>query len=72
MVACDGQVIGENVGYPGITISLPRTASYLVYPPPQNAGWQIVLILAGDLAGFTAGTGGGVKSEGVSHQFLTG
>ena len=67
MVAGDRKVVSENVRPPGITLSLPRTARNLENSPPEHADGQVIFVLAGDLAGFAAGAGGGVEGEGVGH-----
>ena len=55
MVAGDGQVISEDCVVPGAFFFLPGPARYFNHTPPQHIGWEIVLILAGCLAGFAAG-----------------
>ena len=67
-----GEVLSPRFRFP-IRAGRPRPyvrpipTRNLVHAPPEHADGQVVLVLAGDLAGFAAGAGGGVEGEGVGH-----
>jgi hypothetical protein len=70
MVAGYGEIVGKDCACPGIAGVRPLAAGDLVDAPPEYAKRQVVLILAGSLAGFTPGTRTCIKGEGVGYDDL--
>jgi hypothetical protein len=75
MITGNGEIVGENMGYPSISTFFPVTSRYLINTPPDQSNFEVVFILTCHLTGLAARAQAGVevKCKLLSHFlfFLT-
>ena len=65
VIAGDGKIECRRFGYPYTIPLFPTAARYFVDAAPEEAGVEIVLVLAGHLTGFAAGTNRSIEEKSV-------
>ena len=63
VVTGNGEIVGENVLSPDAVVFLPVTSGVFVNPAETDVGREILVVFAGQFAGFASGATTGINKN---------